>query len=69
MQKLYFLLVSNLFVCHRLAKPLYEALLRQGVIVRPMHAYGLPNHLRVNVGTDAENERFLTTLKQVLSDS
>ena len=32
------------------------------VIVRPMHAYGLPNHLRVNVGTDAENERFLTTL-------
>jgi histidinol-phosphate aminotransferase len=58
-----------LFDCHRLAKPLYEALLRQGVIVRPMHAYGLPNHLRVNVGTDAENERFLTTLKRVLSDS
>ena len=58
-----------LFDCHRVAKPIYEALLREGVIVRPMHAYGLPNHLRVNVGTDAENDRFLNTLRRVLPNS
>ncbi|MEC8025622.1 MAG: histidinol-phosphate transaminase [Myxococcota bacterium] len=56
-----------LFDCHRVAKPIYDALLKEGVIVRPMHAYGLPNHLRVNVGTEAENERFLSTLRRVLS--
>ena len=58
-----------LFDCHRPAKAIYEALLREGVIIRPMHAYGLPNHLRVNVGTDEENERFLSTLRRVLKAS
>src|SRR5262249_16623712 len=35
----------------------YEALLREGVIVRPMSAYGFPEHVRISVGTQAENER------------
>lgn len=46
--------------------PIYEALLRSGVIVRPMKAYGLPNHLRVNMGTVEENERFLGSLREAL---
>ena len=44
----------------------YQALLRRGVIVRPMDAYGFPEHLRVTVGTPAENERFVDALRAVL---
>ncbi len=40
----------------------YEALLRQGVIVRPLDPYGMPRHIRVTIGTPAENERFLQAL-------
>ncbi|MCW9088925.1 MAG: histidinol-phosphate transaminase [Gammaproteobacteria bacterium] len=46
--------------------PIYEALLHQGVIVRPVANYGMPNHLRVTVGTKEENERFLGALYKVL---
>jgi histidinol-phosphate aminotransferase len=50
----------------RPAWPVYEALLRQGVIVRPVANYGLPNHLRVTIGLSAENARFLDALARVL---
>jgi histidinol-phosphate aminotransferase len=46
---------------------IYEALLRLGVIVRPMDVYGLPRHLRVTVGTPQENQRFVDSLTRVLS--
>ncbi|MEO8508608.1 MAG: histidinol-phosphate transaminase [Betaproteobacteria bacterium] len=39
-----------------------HALLLQGVIVRPVASYGLPEYLRISVGLPAENERFLTAL-------
>lgn len=45
---------------------LFNALLRQGVIVRPVGNYKLPNHLRVTVGTPAENQSFITALNTVL---
>ena len=45
----------------------YEALLREGVIVRPMDAYGFPAHVRVTVGLPAENERFVEALDRVLA--
>ena len=48
------------------ALPVYDALLQEGVITRPIGGYGLPNHLRVTVGTGAENERFLVALRKVL---
>lgn len=48
------------------AQPLYEALLREGVIVRPVGAYGLPNHLRISIGTDEENMHGITALTKVL---
>jgi histidinol-phosphate aminotransferase len=44
----------------------YESLLRQGVIVRPVANYGLPEHLRVSVGLPSENERFLAALRTAL---
>ncbi|GAB4431061.1 MAG: histidinol-phosphate transaminase [bacterium] len=45
---------------------LYNALLKEGVIVRPVGGYGLPDHVRVTIGTDKENRRFITALKKVL---
>jgi histidinol-phosphate aminotransferase len=51
------------------AAPAYEALLRQGVIVRPVTNYGMPNHLRVTVGLPEENERFLKALETVIGSS
>jgi len=48
------------------AAAVYEALLREGVIVRPVGGYGMPNHLRISVGVDSENERLLDALGRVL---
>lgn len=45
---------------------LYQALLREGVIVRPVGLYDMPNHLRVSVGLEEENSVFLSALKKVL---
>jgi histidinol-phosphate aminotransferase len=44
------------------ADPLAAELLKHGVIVRPMRWMGFPNAIRVSVGTQAENEKFLQTL-------
>ena len=44
----------------------FDAMQRQGVIVRPMGGYQLPEWIRISVGTPAENERCLGVLKQVL---
>lgn len=48
------------------AMPIYDALLREGVIVRPIGVYEMPNHLRVTIGTKAENVRFAETLAKVI---
>jgi len=44
----------------------YEALLRLGVIVRPVANYEMPNHLRITIGLPEENRRFIDSFKQVL---
>ncbi|MSQ59594.1 MAG: histidinol-phosphate transaminase [Betaproteobacteria bacterium] len=44
------------------AGEVYQRLLRQGVIVRPVAGYGMPEHLRVSIGLPRENERFLSAL-------
>jgi histidinol-phosphate aminotransferase len=56
------------FVCVEVgdAASVYEKLLRRGVIVRPVANYGLPRHLRVTIGTQAENERFLAALAEAV---
>jgi histidinol-phosphate aminotransferase len=43
-----------------------QKLLAQGVIVRPIAGYGLPNHLRVTIGLESENARFLEALEKAL---
>ncbi len=52
------------FACD--AAPINQALLREGVIVRPVAGYGMPTFLRVSIGTERENARFLDVLAQVL---
>jgi histidinol-phosphate aminotransferase len=44
------------------AGEIFKRLLRRSVIVRPIGGYGLPGHLRVTIGTAAENEKFLAAL-------
>jgi histidinol-phosphate aminotransferase len=45
----------------------YQALLRLGIIVRPMEAYGYTHAVRVSVGTRPENERLLGAIDQASS--
>lgn len=45
----------------------YEGLLRQGVIVRPMKGYGLEGYIRVTVGLPEENRRFVEALRKVIA--
>jgi histidinol-phosphate aminotransferase len=45
----------------------YQALLRRGVIVRPVGGYGFPEHVRVTVGTGEEVRRFIAALEEVLA--
>ncbi len=52
--------------CKRPAGPVYESMLRQGVIVRPVGNYQLPTHLRLTIGTHAQNERMLEALRKAL---
>lgn len=49
------------------ARAVWEVLLRSGVLVRRLEAYGLPEHLRVTIGTDDQNRRLLGVLALALS--
>ncbi len=51
------------------AAPLFQALLREGVIVRPVANYGLPRHLRISIGLAEENTFSLNALQRVLAAS
>ena len=45
----------------------FDAMQRHGVITRPVKGYGLPEWLRVTVGTQAQNERLMRTMAGVLA--
>ena len=49
------------------ARPVFEALMREGVIVRPLHGFGAPGAIRVTVGTPEENAFFGEALGRVLA--
>lgn len=51
----------------REAAALYQALLREGVIVRPVGVYDMPRHLRVSIGLADENAALLSALQRVLA--
>lgn len=50
------------------ADKLYEAMLYKGVIIRSMSAYGFPNYVRITVGNESENQRFLQSLAECLQE-
>lgn len=51
----------------RPARPIYEALLAQGVIVRPGDVLGAPHHLRMSIGTESQIGRLATVLRSVVA--
>jgi histidinol-phosphate aminotransferase len=53
------------FVLARTGAGVYEPLLREGVIVRPMAGFGLPDHIRITVGLPEENERLVKALRRL----
>jgi histidinol-phosphate aminotransferase len=61
---------ANFLLCNlgRPAAAISDALLRRGVIVRPVANYGLPNHLRISTGTAEQNERLLTAMAAALKE-
>lgn len=48
------------------AAAVYQKLLAKGVIVRPVANYGMPEYLRVSIGLEHENARFLEALREIL---
>ena len=49
------------------SRPFFEALLREGVIVRPTHGFGAPGAVRVTVGTHEDHEHLAEALARVLA--
>lgn len=50
----------------RPGREVFRALLAEGVIVRPLDGYGMPDHLRISIGLPEENERLLAALGRIL---
>ena len=50
------------------ANAIYQSLLKQGVIVRPIGIYEMPQHLRVTIGLEAENQKFLQSLETAIGE-
>lgn len=60
---------TNFLLCEMpfTGREVYEAMLYEGVITRPVEAYGLPNHLRISIGTNQQNEACLEALEAALT--
>lgn len=69
---IHFIPSSGNFLCidmEQSSAPIYAQLLKAGVIVRPIEGYGMPNHLRVTIGLEQENDRFLSALAKIKATS
>ena len=64
----YFPTQANFFLIdiEKDADKVFESMLWQGVIVRSMTSYGYPNYIRINVGLNEENVRFINALEKVI---
>ena len=57
------------FLCVNVGRPgreVFVELLKRGVIVRPVDNYGLPDFLRISIGSQTENARLIEALGAVL---
>ena len=61
---------ANFFLINvnRDANAVFEKFIKQGIIVRSMASYGLPEHIRVNVGLHEENIRFVEVLEKIIAE-
>ncbi len=53
------------FLLARTGPGVHDRLLREGLIVRPLHGFGMPDHARITVGLPEENERLIKTLRRL----
>jgi histidinol-phosphate aminotransferase len=53
------------FVLAHIGAGVCEKLLAQGVIVRPLEGFGMPEHVRISIGLPEENERLVKTLRRI----
>jgi len=53
------------FVLVEAGRDVYERLLREGVIVRPLGGFGLPEHVRITIGLPEENERVVKAMRRL----
>ena len=53
------------FLLARIGPGVHESLLREGVIVRPLGGFGMPEHVRISIGLPEENERLVKTLRRL----
>lgn len=56
----------SFFVKDGRASAVYQKLLKQGIIVRPIGIYEMPQHLRVTIGLESENNKFLQALEKAI---
>ncbi len=53
------------FLLARIGAGVHERLLHEGVIVRPLAGFGMPEHVRISIGLPEENERLVKTLRRI----
>jgi histidinol-phosphate aminotransferase len=53
------------FMLARTGADVFDALLQKGVIVRPVKAFGLTEHVRISIGLPEENERLIKALAEI----
>ncbi len=58
--------ITTMWESEKKAKSLTEDLLKKGVIVRQLTSFGWPNYIRVSIGLEEENEKFIESLKEIL---
>ena len=46
---------------------MYQSLLERGIIVRPLHPYNMPNHLRITIGLPEQNQCIFNAIKEIRS--
>ena len=58
--------VAHVLVIQRAGAGIQARLLREGLIVRPLAGFGMPDHVRISVGLPEENELLVKALRRLL---
>ena len=58
--------ITTIWPTERIASQINQSLLKKGFIVRQLTAFGSPNYIRISIGLEEENYKFIKTIKEVL---